>query len=183
MSDYAQKKTTLKMFECDKPVLAAVNGLAIGGAVTLILAGADQVYLSEHAWLQLPFAKLGISAELASTYLLPRQLGFQKAKEILFFPEKIEAQQALELDLCNKVLPHDELLPYTYAQAARLAPPDGPPQSIRAMKRAMHQPRVAELSAALDLENEALGRLFKSGDFAEGIAARIERRPAVFKGS
>jgi enoyl-CoA hydratase/carnithine racemase len=182
MADIAQKRLTLKLFQCDKPVLAAVNGLAIGGGATLTLAGADQVYLSEHAWLQFPFASLGLCAELASTYLLPQLLGLQKAKQVLFFPERISAQETLALGLCNAVLPHDELMSYTRAQAARLIPPNGALQSIRAMKRALHAPRVADLSAALELENEALNRLFRSADFAEGMSARIERRPAVFSG-
>jgi enoyl-CoA hydratase/carnithine racemase len=181
-SDIAQKKTTLKLFQCDKPILAAVNGLAIGGAVTLLLAAADQIYLSEHAWLQLPFAKLGISAELGSTWVLPRLLGFHRAKNILFFPEKIDAAQAVELGLATKVLPHAQLLDYTRERASLLIPPHGAGLSIRAMKRAMHQPHVQALSNALDLENEALNRLFRSADFAEGLSARIERRPPVFSG-
>jgi enoyl-CoA hydratase/carnithine racemase len=181
-TDVAQKKTTLKLFQCDKPILAAVNGLAIGGAATLTLAVADQVYLSEHAWIQFPFAKLGIAAELGSTWLLPRLLGFQKAKDILYYAEKIPAELAVELGLGSKVLPHHELLDYTREQAAQLVPPRGAPLSIREMKRCMHQPQVESLSKALDMENQALTKLFKSADFAEGISARVERRDPVFKG-
>ncbi len=103
----------LEFFQCDKPVLAAVNGLAIGGGFTLPLAVADQIYLSEHAWARLPFASLGISAELGSTYMLPRLLGMQKAKELLFYPDRIEAQQSLELGIANAVLDHDDLLAFT----------------------------------------------------------------------
>ena len=182
LTDIAQKKTTLRLFQCNKPIFAAVNGLAIGGAVTLILAVADQVYMSEHAWLQLPFAKLGISAELGSTYLLPQLLGLQKAKEVLFFPEKIDAQQAVELGLATAALPHGELLEYTRERASLLIPPRGPGLAIREMKHAMHQSQVQALGQALDLENQALAKLFKTVDFSEGISARIERRPAVFRG-
>ncbi len=89
MSDIAQKKVTMKFFQCNKPVIAAVNGLAIGGAFTLALVAADLIYMSEYAWIQLPFAKLGISAELGSSFLLPRLLGFQKAKELLFSPREL----------------------------------------------------------------------------------------------
>jgi enoyl-CoA hydratase/carnithine racemase len=181
-TDIAQKRLTLKLFQCDKPVLGAINGLAIGGGATLILAGTDQIYMSEHAWMQFPFANLGIAAELGSTYFLPRLLGFQKAKEILFFPERISAESAVELGICNKVVPHDELMAYTRSQAEKLIPPHGAALSIRAMKRCMHEPKVAELSAALDLENEALLRLFPAPDFAEALAARMERRPPVFTG-
>ncbi len=180
--DIALKHVSLKFFQCDKPIFAAVNGLAVGGGATLPLVAADQIYLSEHAWLQYPFAKLGIAAELSSTYLLPRLLGFHKAKELLFFAERIDAKKALELGLCTAVLPHEELMAYTRSQAEKIIPPRGAIQSIRSMKRCMHEPRVEELSRALDLENEALNRLFQSADFTEGMAARIERREPVFTG-
>jgi enoyl-CoA hydratase/carnithine racemase len=181
--DVAQKKTTLQLFQCDKPIIAAVNGLAIGGAATLTLACADQVYLSEHAWFDFPFARLGISAELGSTFFLSRLLGFQKAKDLLFFPERIPAQKAVEMGLANQVVKHEDLLDFAKQQALRLIPPKGASRSIRRMKRALNQPHVEALSQALDLENEALQELFRSEDFAEGISARIERREAIFKGA
>jgi enoyl-CoA hydratase/carnithine racemase len=182
LADIAQKRATMKFFECDKPVIAAINGLAVGGAFTLSLAAADQIYLSEHAWVTMPFAKLGIAAELSSTFLLPRLLGFQKAKELLFFPERIEAQQLVDLGLANKVLPHDELMNYTRERTLQLIPPQGPSMSIREMKRSMHAPHLEAISRALDEENAALGALMKTEDFAEGIMARVERRTPVFKG-
>ncbi len=182
-SDIAQKRTTLKIFQCEKPIIAAINGLAIGGAVTLTLAGADQICMSEHAWLQLPFAKLGISAELASSFLLPRLLGMQKAKQIMFFAEKIDAHQAKELYLVNDVVPHDELMNVAYSKAAQLVPPAGAPLSIREMKKLVNTPMVDDIADALDRENAALGKLFQSADFAEGVAARVEKRAAVFSGA
>ncbi len=182
LTDIAMKATVLEFFGCDKPVLAAVNGLAIGGGITLPLAVADQVYLSEHAWARLPFASLGISAELGSTYMLPRLLGMQKAKELLFYPEKLEARKLVELGLANAVLPHDELLSYTRDRALQLVPPRGAGASIRAMKRAVHLQQVSELTRALDLENEALNALMKTEDFVEGLIARVEKREPVFKG-
>jgi enoyl-CoA hydratase/carnithine racemase len=181
-TDIAQKRTTMKMFMCDKPILAAVNGLAIGGAVTLTLAGSDQIYMSEHAWFQLPFAKLGICAELASSFLLPRLLGMQKAKEIMFFAERIDAQTAHSLHLANAVVPHNELLAYTREKALQLVPPHGAPQSIRAMKKLLRAPLVDEISNALDRENQALASLFDTADFAEAMLARQERRAALFTG-
>jgi len=181
-SDIAQKRTTMKFYQCDKPVIAAINGLAIGGAFTLCLAAADQIYMSEHAWIQLPFAKLGIATELSSSFLLPRLLGFQKAKELLFFPERISADQAVELGIANQVVAHEELLPFARERALQLSPPRGPSLSIREMKRIMHAPHMEAFAAALDVENEALSRLMGTEDFAEGLTARVERRPAVFKG-
>jgi enoyl-CoA hydratase/carnithine racemase len=176
------KATVLQFFGCDKPVLAAINGLAIGGGLTLPLAVADQIYVSEHAWAKLPFASLGISAELGSTLMLPRMLGMQKAKELLFYPRQLGAQQLLDLGIANAILPHHELLDYTRDKALQLVPPRGAGASIRAMKRIVHQQKVEELTTALDLENEVLNQLMNSEDFAEGLMARIEKRAPVFKG-
>jgi enoyl-CoA hydratase/carnithine racemase len=181
-NDLAQKRCTLKLFRCVKPIVAAVNGYAIGGAATMILTAADQIYLSEHAWIQLPFAKLGISAELGSSFLLPRLLGMQKAKQILFYSERLDAIKAHELGLIDAVVPYHELLDYARQQTLKLVPPDGAPLSIRAMKRLLHAPLDADISDALDRENEALVRLFKTADFREGVKARIEKRAPVFKG-
>jgi enoyl-CoA hydratase/carnithine racemase len=182
MSDIAQKSATLKFYACDKPIFAAINGLAIGGGFTLALAGADQIYLSEHAWVEMPFAKLGIAAELSSTFLLPRLLGFQKAKELLFFPGKLDAHTVVELGLANAVIAHDELLDFAREQMLQLIPPRGAALSIREMKRIMHQPHLDALAQALDLENEALNKLMRSEDFVEGLTARAQRREPVFKG-
>ncbi|MEM7360489.1 MAG: enoyl-CoA hydratase-related protein [Pseudomonadota bacterium] len=181
--DIAQKTTTLKIFQCEKPILAAINGLAIGGAVTLTLAGADQVYMAEHAWLQLPFAKLGICPELASSFLLPRLLGMQKAKEIMFFAEPINAQRAKELNLANEVVPAEKLLEHTYEKALQLVPPRGAPRAVSEIKKLLHTPLVDQLAEALDRENLALGQLFESADFAEALAARKERRAPAFTGA
>ncbi len=181
-TDIAMKATVLAFFSCDKPVLAAINGLAIGGGFTLPLAVADQVYLSEYAWARLPFASLGICAELGSTFMLPRLLGMQKAKELFFYPDTLSASDLLELGLANAVVAHDELLGYTREKALQLVPPRGAGASIRAMKRIVHAQKVDELTRALDLENEALNQLMQSEDFAEGLMARVEKREAVFKG-
>lgn len=182
LSDIAQKKATLKLYQCYKPIIGAINGLAIGGAVTLCLAACDQIYMSEHAWIQLPFAKLGISAELASTFLLPQLLGFQKAKEVMFFSERISATETVELGIASSVVPHHQLLSFARGKTLRLIPPKGAGLSIREMKRMMHQPHVEAVSHALDLENIALNKLMRSADFTEGMMARIERREAVYTG-
>lgn len=182
LTDIAQKRFTVRMFDCCKPIIAAVNGLAMGGAYTMTIAGCDLVYMSEHAWAQMPFSKLGVVPELASTFFLPRLLGFQKAKEILYFSKKLTAADCLELGLANAVLPHDELLDYAREQAKMLFPPGGAGLAIREMKRILHKPYIEAVSRALDLENEGLNKLWSSEDFAEGVMARIERRQPVYKG-
>jgi enoyl-CoA hydratase/carnithine racemase len=180
LTDIAMKATVLEFLGCDKPVLAAINGLAIGGGFTLPLAVADQIYLSEHAWARLPFVSLGISAELGSTYVLPRLLGMQKAKELFFYPDRIDAEAWLGLGLANAVVAHEELIPFTREKALALIPPRGAGASVRAMKRIVNQQRFDEISRAL--ENKVLNELMMTEDFAEGIAARMQKRAPVFKG-
>lgn len=182
LTDIAQKKLCLKMWGCDKPIIAAINGLAIGGGFTIPLACADLIYMSEHAWVRIPFINLGIIPELASSYLLPRLLGMQRAKEIMFFGEDLTAQKLLELGLINKVLPHDELIPYAKTQALRLIPPQGAGLAVRLTKQALHKPLVDAVTNALDLENEQLNKTFSSQDFFEALGARAQKRKPVFKG-
>ncbi len=182
LTDIAQKKLTLKMWQFDKPVIAAVNGLVIGGAFTMCLSCCDLIYCSEHAWASLPFIGLGIIPELASSYLLPRLIGFQRAKEIMFFAERITARELFDLGIINKVLPHDQLFPYTRERALKLIPPQGAGNAVRMAKRALHQPFLQAVTTALDLENKGLNDAFRTADFTEALTARAERRAPVFKG-
>jgi 2-(1,2-epoxy-1,2-dihydrophenyl)acetyl-CoA isomerase len=182
LTDIAQKKLCLKLWQLYKPLIAAINGLAIGGGITIPLACADLIYVSEHAWVRFPFSNLGIVPELGSSFLLPRTLGFQRAKEICFFGEDLSAQKLYELGLVNKVLPHDELLPYTTQMAAKLIPPQGAGLAVSLTKQAMHKPLIEAVTKALDNENEALNKTFSTTDFFEAIAARKEKREPVFKG-
>ncbi len=180
--DIALKRLCLKMWQLDKPVIVAMNGLAIGGGFTIPLACADLIYASEHAWARLPFVRLGIAPELASSYLLPRLVGFQKAKEIMFFGEKISAQEMCDMGVVNRVLPHEELLPYARERMLALVPPGGAWLSVRQTKAILHKPLIAEVTRALDLENEVLNRLFGCSDFKEALTARLEKREPSFKG-
>jgi len=182
LTDIAQKKVCLKLWQLYKPVIAAINGLAIGGGITIPLACADLIYVSEHAWARFPFINLGIVPELASSFLLPRVLGFQRAKEIFFFGKDLKADKLLELGLVNKVLPHDELLPYATQTAAKLIPPHGAGLAVSLTKQAMHKHLIEAVTHALDNENEALNKAFSTTDFFEAIAARKEKRAPVFKG-
>jgi enoyl-CoA hydratase/carnithine racemase len=180
--DIAQKKLTLKMWQFDKPVIAAVNGLVVGGAFTMCLSCADLIYVSEHAWAQLPFVNIGIIPELASSYLLPRLVGLQRAKEMIYFSERIPAQQLFELGLVNKVVPHDQLIPYGREMALKLIPPAGAWMAIRMAKRALHKPLLEAVTQALDRENEGLRQAFGTDDFREALKARAEKRPPSFQG-
>ena len=182
LSDIAQKKLCLKLWDLHKPVIAAVNGLAIGGGFTIPLACADLIYASEHAWVKLPFVRVGITPELASSYLLPRLVGFQKAKEIFFFGEKVTAGELERMGLVNGVLPHDRLLPHVRQTAEALIAPRGAEMAVRWTKQVMHRPLIDAVSRALDAENQALAKARGSADFWEALAARAGKRDPVFKG-
>ena len=180
--DIAQKKLCLKFWKFEKPVIAAVNGLAVGAGFTMPLTCADLIYMSDDAWIGLYFIKRAIVPEFATSWLLPLLLGFQKAKELMFFGDKITAQQALELGLVNAVLPKDKLMAHAREQALRLIPPKGPTLALKWMKRLLHKPLIDIVSQALDMENKALGKVATSGDMRESIKALKEKREAIFKG-
>jgi enoyl-CoA hydratase/carnithine racemase len=180
--DIAQKKLCMKFWDFNKPVIVAINGMAIGGGITMPLAGADLIYMAENAWLGFYFVKRAIIPEFANSFILPFYLGFQKAKEIVYFGDKITAQQAYELGLVNKVLPPDKLIPYAREQALRLIPPKGPYLSIKLMKKTIHHYFREMLSTTLDLENKALRKTFISKDFNESMQALKEKRAPTFIG-
>ena len=181
-TDIAQKRVVEKMCYLDKPVIAAVNGLAIGGGFTLALSCCDLVYMSEHAWIRLPFVRLGLTPELASSFLLPRLIGLQKTKELVFLGEDISAGQALELGLVNKVVPHDELIASVEEVAQKLIPPNGPAMAVRLTKQLLNRQLLQDIQRALDDENAAINQGINSEDFVEAISARIEKRAPVYKG-
>lgn len=181
-TDIAGKMIVEKLWYIDKPIIAAINGLAIGMGFTIPLSCADLIYMSEHAWIRLPFVRLNILPEFASTFILPRLLGMQRTKEIMFFGEQISAQEAYKLGLVNKVVPHDELLPYAREMALKLIPPGGPGMAVRLTKRALHRQLTGSIQRAFDEENIGLNQAFKSEDFAEAVKARIQKRDPVYKG-
>jgi 2-(1,2-epoxy-1,2-dihydrophenyl)acetyl-CoA isomerase len=182
LMDVAQKRLAMKFWNFPKPVIFAINGMAIGGGVTIPLIGADLIYMAEDAWFAFYFVKRGIIQEFSSSFLLPFLMGFQKAKELLYFGDKITAQQAEKLGLVNKVLPPDELMPYARDQALRLIPPKGPSISIKLMKKTMHNYFYDILSKVLDKENRALRKTFTTHDFRESMEALKEKRDSVFIG-
>jgi enoyl-CoA hydratase/carnithine racemase len=174
--DFAQKRLTLKLFELDKPVVAGLNGYAIGGGFTLILVGADLIYASEHAWVQLPFVRLGVLPEFAATYVLPRVLGLHKAKEIIYFGKKITAIELFEFGIINGVIPHDQLLSHVRAQTMELISPKGPMLAVRMAKQAFHAPLIENIRLALDRENRFFEKAYATPDFKEFLKEGLKKR-------
>jgi len=180
-TDKSSKRIARKIFDFPKPIIAAVNGLAIGGGITMLLIGADLIYISENAYLGFYFVQNAFMSEFASTFLLPLQLGLQRAKEIIYFGKKIQAQEAFELGLVNKVLPLDELVPYAREQALKLITPKAPGLSIRLMRKAIHTMYKDQIYKILDIENEGYTTLLTKPDVGIAARARIEKKEPVFK--
>ncbi|HEY0087590.1 MAG TPA: enoyl-CoA hydratase-related protein [Candidatus Lokiarchaeia archaeon] len=182
LRDMSSKKLCLKFWDFSKPVIAALNGLAVGGGFTLPLVCADLIYTSQVAWFGLFFVKRAVMPDFATSYLLPFLVGFQKAKELFYYGDKISAQEAENLGLVNKVLPPDQLIPYAREQALRLIPPQGPSVSIKLMKKTIHSYFKPIIENQLDLENKGWLKTLISKDFSESLKALEEKRDPIFIG-
>jgi len=180
--DIAQKRLCLKLWDFSKPIIAAINGLAIGSGISIPLAGADLIYMSEDAWLGFYFIKRALGLETSSSFIMPFLLGFQKAKEILYLGDKISAQKALELGLVNDVLPKNKLMSHVRSIAERLIPPKGPSISLKFMKKIMHDYFRPIIERQLDLENNSIKKTLKTRDFRESTIALKEKREPNFRG-
>jgi len=163
----------------EKPVIAAVNGVAAGAGMSLALA-ADLRIASEKASFIEVFARVGLIPDSGSTYLLTRLVGLGKALELCYTADPVDAQEALRLGLVNRVVAHEELLPATMALAARLAA--GPTRAYGLTKRAVTHGLHAPLDAALEYEAYLQDVAGHSVDHREGVAAFLEKRTPKYEG-
>lgn len=182
LQDMASKRLCLKFWDFSKPVLSAINGLAVGGGFTLPVICSDLVYMAEDAWWALYFVKRAVIPDFATTVLLPLYIGMNRAKELFYLGNKKTAQDAKELGLVNDVLPKKALMPFVRKQALRLVPPKGPSLSIKLIKQTMHGYFRDIISKQMDEENEAWEVALKSADFEESMKALKERRDSNFIG-
>jgi len=163
--------------ELQKPIVAAVGGPAIGIGTTLLLH-CDLVYAATNARFQLPFVKLGIVPEFASTYLLPLLAGYQRAAELLLLGEPFDAQKACEVGIVTAVVPPEKLI--EQARAAALAIAALPPESIRLTKALMKERHGAAIAAAIAEEGAVLRGRLTSAEAKEAFAAFLEKRKPDF---
>ncbi len=161
----------------EKPVVAAVNGSAVGIGTTMLLH-CDLVYAGTKARFQLPFVNLGLCPELASSLLLPRLIGHQKAAELLLLGEPFDAQTAREFGLVNAVVPEGELLETALRKARQLAAQPSAP--VRLTKALMKRPMEAAVAKAIDEELAIFIELLKSPAAEEAFQAFVERRKPDF---
>jgi enoyl-CoA hydratase/carnithine racemase len=160
-----------------KPVIAAVSGLAVGIGTTLLLH-CDFVYAADNARFSMPFAKLGLCPEFASSLLLPQIAGYQRAAEKLMLGEAFSAQEACAMGFVNKVLPPAEVLAFAQAQAAKLVAL--PTSSLRATKRLMKGKQIAAVEAKIKEESVLFSEMLLSKEAKEAFTAFFEKRKPDF---
>jgi len=162
---------------CDKPVIAAVTGGAIGIGTTLLLH-CDFVYVADDARLAMPFVSLGLVPEFASSLLVPQLMGNRRAAEKLLLGDPFTGEQAVECGIASAVLPAGEVLNHARRIAERfntLAP-----SAVRESKRLMREPHRAALRATLQAEAEIFGARLRSPEAMEAFQAFFQKRAPDF---
>jgi enoyl-CoA hydratase len=165
--------------EAPFPVIAAVNGFALGGGCELALA-CDFIYASDRARFGQPEVGLGLVPGFGGTQRLTRRVGVGRARELVYTGAVLGAEQAKAIGLVNEVVPHAELLARVMELCRTIA--SKAPLAVAACKRLVLRGADVDLGAASELETEAFGALFATEDAREGTSAFIAKRPAVFRG-
>lgn len=169
----------LAMRRMEKPIVAAVNGVAAGAGFSLVLA-CDLVVASDQARFLQAFSRVGLIPDTGSTWFLPRRVGWARAAELMMLAEPLDAAGAERLGLVNRVVPADQLMVEVRGLASRLA--EAAPIALALTKRAMYQGLLADLESQLDLEAQLQSVAGRTADHAEGLAAFTQKRAARFSG-
>jgi 2-(1,2-epoxy-1,2-dihydrophenyl)acetyl-CoA isomerase len=165
--------------DCEKPVIAAVNGTAAGGGANLVLA-CDLVVMAESARLIEVFVERGIIPDAGGCYLLPRIVGPQRAKEIMFLGDALSAADCERFGIANRVVPAADLTATVDELAARLA--SGPTKALAMTKWLVNRSSESSRHSAFEEEAYAQELVTTTADMAEGMEAFGARRPPEFKG-
>jgi enoyl-CoA hydratase len=166
--------------EAPVPIIAAVNGFALGGGLEIALA-CDFIYASDKAKLGQPEVNLGVIPGFGGTQRLARRVGIARARELVYTGAMIGADEALRIGLVNRVVPADELMTLSRATAATIAGVG--PLAVAAAKRVLLRGEGASLEAACELETQAFAALFGSDDQRGGMAAFVAKQKHEFKGT
>ena len=167
------------ILNCDRPVIAAVNGAAVGWGMELSLF-ADIRIASEKAKFGEIFIKRGLVTDVGGIWRLPQVVGRSKAAELLFTGDVISAEEAKEIDLVGRVVPHEDLMTEAMSLAERIAV--NPPLALRYLKEGLRRATYGDVHEIGTWVSQTLGVLFQTEDHKEGVASFLEKRPPVFKG-
>lgn len=163
--------------EFDKPLVAAAQGAAVGGGAT-VLFHADIVYVGQSLRLRLPFASLGLVPEWGSSYMLQANIGAQRAAELFYTAQWVDADKALDCGIAAAVLPDAGLFDHAMAKAQEVA--QWPVNALREIKRSLRLHHLPAIDTAIKAEQAGMIRQAGSPENIEAITAFMERRPPDF---
>jgi 2-(1,2-epoxy-1,2-dihydrophenyl)acetyl-CoA isomerase len=165
--------------ELPKPVIAAVNGPAVGIGCSLALC-CDLIVAAQSAYFLLAFVNIGLVPDGGSSLFVPSRVGMARASELSLLGERLPAERALDWGLINRVVPDEDLGTEVATLAARMAA--GPTRSYAGTKRQLNNWLYARIAEQLELEAQIQREMAGSVDFVEGAMAFVEKRPARFQG-
>lgn len=180
LADDLHRGVILAIRQLEKPVVAAVNGVAAGAGFSLALA-CDLRLVSSSARFLMAYANIGCTADGGSTYMLPRLVGLGKAMEIYTASQPMSAEYAQELGLVNQIIPAETFERHSLEIASRLA--QGPTAAYARVKALFNASWDSSLEAQLDAETLAIGQIALTQDFQEGIKAFTQKRQPWFQGN
>lgn len=172
-------RAPLMMQEMTKPIIAAINGPAVGFGCTLACA-CDIRLATEDAVLGAVFVRVGLTPEFGSTFNLPRIVGIAKALELVLTGKMVDAREAREIGLVNQVLSADKFNEAVSGMARTIA--QGPPMALKLAKQGLYQGLENALATQVQWEILAINQCFQSEDHAEGVRAFLEKRNPNFRG-
>jgi len=170
-------KTQRAMFAFDKPLVAAAQGVAVGGGATLLLH-CDVIYVAPSLRLRFPFVNLGLVPEFGSSYTLSAMIGTRRAAELMYTAEWVSAQKAFEVGIATAVIDDAEILEHARAKAREIA--QWPVRSLQETKRCMKAAHIEGMKAAGEIEQAGMMKLAGSPENIEAVTAFIEKRPPNF---
>tara|TARA_B100001245_G_scaffold220170_1_gene190519 strand:- start:4 stop:810 length:807 start_codon:yes stop_codon:yes gene_type:complete len=172
-------ETVIALHELQHPVVAKVRGVAVGAGMNLAL-GCDMVVASDTARFSEIFARRGLSLDFGGSWLLPRQVGMHRAKELALLTEVIDAAEADRIGLVNRVVPDEDLDRAVADIVEQIVV--GPPLALSMSKKLLNSGAVSSLSQALEAEAQAQTVNFSTADVVEAARSWSEKRPAEFQG-
>ena len=171
--DSPQARLMNALIDFDKPLIAAVQGAAIGGGTTMLIH-CDFVYAGESAKFQMPFVNLALVPEFGSSFSVPARIGHIRAAELILLGLPVDARRAEDLGFVTQVVPDQNLLATATETARQLAAK--PAGALQAGKRLMKRQFQAQIKAAIKSENEEFSAQLRSDDAQEALAAFLEKR-------
>ena len=175
----SQRATAGRLYQMGKPTIAAIPGPAAGAGLGLALS-CDLRVMADDTLMTTAFAKVGFPGDYGVAYFLTQLVGTARARELMFFSDRIVAEDAMALGLINRSVPAENVIEEAMSLARRLA--EGPPLAYRYMKEGLNRALVNDLDTYMDVEVTHQQHLGQSEDHKEGARAFVEKRPPVFRG-